>query len=185
MRDTRIVRFLIRQEKKAVEWKARNGLAILRASLGAVFIWFGILKFFPGISAAEVIAGKTIYKLTFGLVKPGISLPILAVWECIIGLGLISKRWLTLTLALLYFQMAGTFLPLFFFPEETFTTSIFVPTLLGQYIIKNIVLMSGGIVIGATVKGGRLTARPERTWSLAGRLIPERYRKRRNTPAIK
>lgn len=177
MKDTKLVRFLIRQEKKAVQWKARNGLNILRVSLGLVFIWFGVLKFFPGISAAEVIAGKTIYKLTFGWVKPAVSLPVLAVWECVIGLGLISKRWLTLTLALLYFQMAGTFLPLFFFPHETFTTSVFIPTLLGQYIIKNIVLMSGGIVIGATVKGGRLTAEPERTWSLRQKLLPGRFSK--------
>ncbi|MBD1392003.1 hypothetical protein [Mucilaginibacter glaciei] len=54
----------------------------------------------------------------------------------------------------------GHFLPLVFFPAETFNHSIFIPTLLGQYIIKNIVLMSGGIVIGATVRGGLLTAKP-------------------------
>ncbi|TSJ35883.1 hypothetical protein FO440_23465 [Mucilaginibacter corticis] len=161
MKNNRLIRFLIRQEKKAVDWKARNGLNILRVSLGLVFIWFGILKFFPGVSAAEVIAGKTIAKLTFGFVQPRFSMPVLAIWECTIGLGLISKKWLTLTLALLYLQMAGTFLPLFFFPHETFTSSVLVPTLLGQYIIKNIVLMSGGIVIGATVKGGRLTSRPD------------------------
>lgn len=185
MMNNRLVRLLIRQEKKAVEWKARNGLNILRVSLGFVFVWFGVLKFFPGISAAEVIAGKTIYKLTFGLIKPNISLPVLAIWECTIGLGLIVKKWLTLTLALLYLQMAGTFLPLFFFPHETFTTSVLIPTLLGQYIIKNIVLMSGGIVIGATVKGGRLTAKPEQTWSLARKLIPQRYRSKiKAAPAI-
>lgn len=143
----------VRIENRAVKWKARNGLNILRISLGCVFIWFGVLKFFPGISSAEVIAGKTIEKLTFGYLQPAFSLPALAIWECIIGLGLISKRWLGLTLLLLYFQMMGTFLPLFFFPEETFTSSIFIPTLLGQYIIKNIVLLSGGIVIGATIKG--------------------------------
>ncbi len=149
---------MIKLEMRSVEWKARNGLNILRVSLGLVFIWFGVLKFFPGISAAEVIAGKTIYKLSFGLVKPPVSLPLLAIWECTIGMGLLFKRWLNLTLLLLYFQMIGTFLPLVFFTHETFTTSIFIPTLLGQYIIKNIVLLSGGVVIGATVKGGILTA---------------------------
>jgi uncharacterized membrane protein YkgB len=185
MKNSKTIQFLIRQEKKAVEWKARNGLNILRVSLGLVFIWFGILKFFPGVSAAEVIAGKTIAKLTFGYIQPHISLPVLATWECIIGLGLISKRWLTLTLALLYQQMAGTFLPLFFFPHETFTSSVLIPTLLGQYIIKNIVLMSGGIVIGATVKGGRLTSKPEQTFSITRKLIPKRYRsKTKPAPVI-
>jgi uncharacterized membrane protein YkgB len=143
-------------ELKVAKWKARNGLNILRVSLGLVFIWFGILKFFPGVSAAEVLAGKTIQKLTFGIIEPVLALPFLAVWECTIGLGLISRRWLNLTLLLLYLQMIGTFLPLFFFTDLTFT-SFFVPTLLGQYIIKNIVLLSGGIVIGATAKGGSLT----------------------------
>jgi uncharacterized membrane protein YkgB len=148
-------------EMRVLEWKARNGLSILRVSLGLVFIWFGVLKFFPGISAAEEIAGRTIETLTFGFVKPAVSLPILAIWECIIGLGLITKSWPNLILALLYFQMLGTFLPLFFFPDETFNHYFFIPTLLGQYIIKNIVLLSGGIVIGATIKGGNLTAHPE------------------------
>ncbi len=142
-----------------VDWKARNGLDILRVCLGIVFIWFGALKFFPGLSPAEVIAGRTIEVLTFGHLKPRISLPILACWECAIGLGLITKRWLRSTLVLLYFQMAGTMLPLVFFPHETWTSKIFVPTLLGQYIIKNLVLLSSGVVIGATVQGGRLIAR--------------------------
>jgi len=130
-------------------WKKKNGINILRFSLGFIFLWFGVLKFFHGVSPAEQIAGRTISQLTFGLLKPSISLPLLALWECTIGLGLITGAWLRLTLILLYFQMAGTFLPLIFFPHETFTGSIFVPTLLGQYIIKNCVLISGGIVLGA------------------------------------
>ncbi|RAJ37240.1 hypothetical protein [Pedobacter cryoconitis] len=152
MKAREMISTMIKTENKAIEWKARNGLNILRVSLGLIFIWFGVLKFFPGVSAAEVIAGRTIEKLTFGLILPPVSLPVLAVWECIIGLGLISKKLLGLTLLLLYFQMIGTFLPLVFFPDETFAHGLLVPTLLGQYIIKNIVLLSGGVVIGATVK---------------------------------
>ncbi|MDR3697809.1 DoxX family membrane protein [Mucilaginibacter sp.] len=132
-------------------WKAKNGINMLRLSLGIVFLWFGFLKFFPGISPAEDIAGRTISTLTFGLMKPSLSMPLLAVWECTIGLGLITKAWMRLTLILLYFQMAGTFLPILFFPHETFS-GLFIPTLLGQYIIKNFVLISGGIVLGAAVQ---------------------------------
>ncbi|MFC4141786.1 DoxX family membrane protein [Pedobacter mendelii] len=147
-------------EKRIIAWKARNGMNILRICLGIIFIWFGFLKFFPGASSAEEIAGRTILKLSLGWVKPEVSMPVLAVWECVIGLGLISKAWLRLTLILLYLQMAGTFLPLLFFPHETFNHSLFVPTLLGQYIIKNFVLISSGIVIGATLKGGKLVSSP-------------------------
>ncbi|MFW0718653.1 DoxX family membrane protein [Pedobacter sp. N23S346] len=147
-------------ESRIVAWKVRNGMNILRICLGIIFIWFGVLKFFPGLSSAEEIAGRTILKLTFGTIKPAVSMPVLAVWECIIGLGLISRAWFRLTLILLYLQMAGTFLPLVFFPHETFNHSLLVPTLLGQYIIKNFVLISGGIVIGATLRGGKLRAFP-------------------------
>ncbi|MDN3551568.1 hypothetical protein [Mucilaginibacter aquaedulcis] len=170
MKNWLLVQQLIRLERGSIEWKARNGLNILRISLGLVFIWFGVLKFFHGISPAEEIAGRTILKLTFGTVKPTVSLPVLAVWECTIGLGLLFRRWLTLTLGLLYLQMAGTFLPLWFFPHETFS-ALFIPTLLGQYIIKNIVLLSGAIVLGATVRGGRLTASADTIWPLNLKLL--------------
>jgi len=145
-----------------IEWKARNGMNILRVSLGIIFFWFGMLKFFHGLSAAEAIAGKTVLKLSFGYVKPAVSLPILACLECIIGLGLIFKRRLSVILVLLYFQMAGTALPLFFFPDETWTANLFAPTLLGQYIIKNIVLLSAGILISTTIQEKSLIANGDR-----------------------
>ena len=75
----------------------------LRISLGIVFIWFGALKFVPDLSAAETLGGKTILKLTFGFLEPAASMKILAVWECLIGLGLITKKILSFTLLLLYF----------------------------------------------------------------------------------
>ena len=84
----------------------------------------------------------------------------LATWECLIGLGLIFGKFLRAKLALLLLQMLGTFLPLVLFPQETFTIFPIAPTLEGQYIIKNVVLVSAGIVVGATVRGGRLVAEP-------------------------
>ncbi len=141
-------------------WMARNGVTFLRISLGIVFFWFGFLKYFPHASPAEALAGKTIVVLTFGHIQPNISMPILATWECLIGLGLLSNVAMRVTIFLLFAQMAGTLLPLFFFPHETFVSLPFAPTLEGQYIIKNLVLISAGLVIGATVRGGRLTAGP-------------------------
>ncbi len=61
-----------------------------------------------------------------------------------------------LSLLLLALQMAGTITPLFLFPDETFSRFPIAPTLEGQYIIKNIVLIGAAMVIGATVRGGRL-----------------------------
>jgi len=141
---------------KITDWLGRNGITFLRVGLGVLFLWFGLLKFVPGASAAEELAGRTIEVLTFGLIQPAVSIIILAVWECFIGLGLVTGRYLRATLLLLILQMLGTLTPLVFFPTETFNHVPYAPTLEGQYIIKNVVLIGAGLVIGATARGGRI-----------------------------
>ncbi|HKH58860.1 MAG TPA: DoxX family protein [Rubrobacter sp.] len=146
-------------DARLTQWMARYGVVTLRVTLGIVFFWFGVLKFFPGLSPAQTLAVETIDALAFGLLPASISLVLLALLECTIGLGLISGKFIRLTLLLLAFQMVGAATPLFLFPGEVFTQFPYAPTLEGQYIIKNLVLVSAGIVIGATVRGGGLTAR--------------------------
>jgi uncharacterized membrane protein YphA (DoxX/SURF4 family) len=140
---------------------ARNGVTLLRISLGVIFLWFGVLKFFPGLSPAQELAGRTIERLTFGAVEPSVSVPVLAAWESAIGLGLILGVLLRAVLLLLGVQMIGTLMPLVMFPNEVFLRMPYAPTLEGQYIIKNAVLISAALVIGATVRGGGLVAEPE------------------------
>jgi uncharacterized membrane protein YphA (DoxX/SURF4 family) len=140
---------------------ARHGVALLRISLGIVFFWFGVLKFFPGLSPAQDLASRTIAVLTFGVVQPHVAVPVLAVWECLIGLGLIVGIWTRAILALLFLQMLGTLTPIVLFPSEVFVRVPYAPTLEGQYIIKNLVLISAAIVVGATVRGGELVADTE------------------------
>jgi uncharacterized membrane protein YkgB len=141
-------------------WMARHYVSLARVSLGIVFLWFGLLKFVPGWSPAEGLAGRTMSDLTGGRLPPSTALLILAVWETMIGIGLLARRWLRATLLLLFLQMPGTMMPLFMYPSEMFTMVPFVPTLEGQYIIKNLVLISAALVVGATVRGGRFVARP-------------------------
>ena len=147
-----------RVDVRVVDWMARHSVLFLRVSLGIVFLWFGALKFFAGISPAEQLASKTLHLLTFGLVPSSVSIVLLAVWECSIGLGLILGVALRATLVLLFLQMLGTLTPMLFFPDEVFQGMVLVPTFEGQYIIKNIVLISGGLVVGATVRGGGMVA---------------------------
>src|SRR5215470_8296127 len=129
-------------------------VTLLRISLGIVFLWFGALKFWPALSPAEELATRTIQSLTFGVVEPSLSRPLLATWEVLIGLGLITNRYLGVTLVLLIVQMLGTFTPLVLFPKETWIQFPIVPTMEGQYILKNIVLVSAGMVIGAVSFSG-------------------------------
>jgi uncharacterized membrane protein YphA (DoxX/SURF4 family) len=140
---------------------ANWSLPVLRIGLGVVFLWFGAMKFVPGLSPAEGLATRTIQDLTFGAVGPTVSLPFLAAWESVIGLGLISGRFLRATLFLLGVQMVGTLAPLVLYPSETFTRFPYAPSLEGQYIIKNVVLIGAAMVVGSTVRGGRIVPNPQ------------------------
>jgi uncharacterized membrane protein YphA (DoxX/SURF4 family) len=132
----------------------------LRLGLGVVFLWFGALKLLPDLSPAHDLAARTIGMLSFGLLPASVSVPLLAIWECAIGLGLIIGRLMRVTILLLLVQMLGTLTPLVLLPAETWTIFLLAPTLEGQYIIKNIVLVSAALVIGATVRGGYVLAEP-------------------------
>jgi len=145
---------LDRVDARLTDWMARRGVTLLRLALGIVFLWFGALKFFPGLSPAQTLAADTIGVLTMGQLEPRTAVRLLALWETLIGLGLLCGAYLRVTLFLLWTQMLGTITPLFLFPDQAFTRVPFAPTLEGQYIIKNVVLIAAGIVIGATVRGG-------------------------------
>jgi len=155
-----LYRTFLHLDRRITQWMAENGVKLLRISLGIVFLWFGVIKFVPGLSPADELATRTISVLTFGIIPPEISRPILALWESLIGFGFLTGRYMRVTLLLLFVQMLGTVTPLVLFPSETWGQFPISPTLEGQYILKNIVLITAGIVIGATVRGGGLTDDP-------------------------
>lgn len=142
-------------DKAITAWMARYGLVFMRVSLGIVFFWFGALKLFPGLSPAEELVRNTTY-----FVQPDWFLPVLAIWEMAIGLGLIFGVFMRLTLLLLFLQLPGTALPLVILPDVIWTVFPYGLTLEGQYIVKNLVLIGAGLVLGGTVRGGRLVPEP-------------------------
>ena len=135
-----------RIDRSITRWMARYGLVVMRIGLGIVFLWFGALKLVPGLSPAEELVRNTIY-----VVDPDLFLPILAAWEVLIGLGLIFGKYMRLTLLLLFLQMPGTALPLVVLPEVVWTAFPYGLTLEGQYIIKNLMIISAALVVGGTV----------------------------------
>jgi len=147
-------------DRRITSFLARYSLTFLRVGLGLMYVWFGVLKFFPGVSPAQDIAMRTMDRLTLGLIPDPATMPILATWETLIGLGLISGVYLRATILLLAIQMVGAVSPLVLFPAEVFTTVPFAPTIEGQYIIKNIVVIGAAMVLGATVRGGRVVPEP-------------------------
>ena len=174
MSSSRLPEPIDRLDVRVTRTLARIGVPVLRVALGIVFFWFGVLKFFPNLSPAETLAARTIQELSFGIVPPSVSLPVLATWESIIGIGLIVNRGMRLILLLLAVHMVGTFTPLLFFPSETFSSFPLVPTLEGQYIIKNLVLIAAAMVVGATVRGGGLVAEPVAVEEAGSGTEPER-----------
>jgi len=149
------------KENKLTLWMADNGIAFLRVSIGIIFLWFGFLKYFPGLSPIEDLALRTTRALTFNIFSDNAMAIGLATLECMIGIGLIAGKFLRITLLLLLVQLTGAISPLFIFPAEVFKIIPIVPKLAGQYIIKDIVLISAGILIGGTVRGGKVIADPE------------------------
>ncbi|MBS1701116.1 MAG: hypothetical protein JST12_05610 [Armatimonadetes bacterium] len=138
-------------EKAFLDFLSSHSTAILRWAMALVFIWFGALKLVPGVSPAEAIAGRTLQELSLGVLKPSLSLPLLALLEVTIGFGFLFGRRLKLTLWLLMGHMAGTLTPFVLFPHETMS-SFGVPTMLGQYILKNCVLIAAGLVLFGSLR---------------------------------
>ena len=130
------------------------GFVFLRIALAIVFIWFGALKFFPGLSPAVDLARRTVY-----WIRPEIFVPILATWEVLIGVCLLIRPLVRVAILLLFLQMGGTFLPLVLLPDATWLHVPYAPTLEGQYILKNLVIIGAALVIGSTVRQQSQAAR--------------------------
>ena len=123
------------------------GILLLRYSLAMIFIWFGLLK--PlGISPAQELVENTVYwfddKATF--------VNFLGWWEVVIGFTMCFRPLIRISIFLLFLQIPGTFLPLVLLPEVCFTDFPYGLTLEGQYIVKNLIIISSALVIGGTVR---------------------------------
>lgn len=131
-----------------IERMEKIGIPLMRVSIGIIFFWFGALKFFDGMSPAQTLAIETINLMTFGLFTEKVIIYGLASWEVLIGIGMLFNLFIKQTIILLFLQMAGTFMPVFLFPGEVFNIFPYSLTLEGQYIVKNLVVISGAIIIG-------------------------------------
>jgi uncharacterized membrane protein YkgB len=120
---------------------------LIRISLGIIYFHFGFLKFYPDLSPAEIIASYTAERLSLHSLDSATVLLVIAILECVIGLGFLFNcmlRWVGL---LFFFHMAATFAPIFILPEIAFKFAPLAPTLEGQYVLKNLVLVAAGWVL--------------------------------------
>ena len=126
-----------------IEKMRRWGIPALRVALGVVFLWFGALKVF-GVSPVVDLVRET-----YSFLPTDTFVMVLGVWEALIGLGLIFKKCLRCTLALLWLQMLGTLAAPLFAPAMFFSGgNPFLLTVEGEFVVKNLVLVAAGLVIG-------------------------------------
>ncbi|MCA1689106.1 MAG: DoxX family protein [Actinobacteria bacterium] len=150
---------LDRLDAAAHRWLVAHSIALLRISLGAVFLGFGALKLFPGVSPAQNLVEATTHILTFGLVPGPVALFGVAALECTIGLCLISGRALRGAIYLLGIQLVGILSPVVLLAPRLFMGPHNAPTLEGQYVLKDIILVGATLVVAATLRGGMLTSK--------------------------
>jgi putative oxidoreductase len=128
-------------------------LSLLRVSLGVVFLWFGALKVADATPVAALIAGAVPW------VDPSWFVPFLGVVEVLLGIALIIGRWLTAVSAALAGHLSGTFLVLLMQPQVAFQHGN--PLLLtteGEFVIKNVVLISAALVLASRLREPLRTA---------------------------
>lgn len=142
-------------QSRLTDLLARHSIDLLRISLGLVFLGFGVLKFFPGASPAEALVTRTIDALSFGLVSGTGAVLLTAVAECFVGLTLITGRLLKTGLVVLAGSFVGIMSPLVLFFTDLFPGA---PTIEGQYVAKDIVLVAAGLVVAAGALGARFVS---------------------------
>ncbi|CAN5249346.1 DoxX family protein [soil metagenome] len=136
-------------DERVVGLASRYGVPLLRYSLGANFIWFGALKVTNSSPVGELVA-DTVY-----WVPPKFFVPFLGWWEIAVGLGLVSGRAPRTTLLFFLMQMAGTFLVFVEKPDVAFQgRNPLLLTTEGEFVVKNLILISAGIVIASTLQRG-------------------------------
>ena len=136
-------------DSKFIKIMKNASIPSIRLSFGVIFIWFGVLK--PlGLSSAEGLLKSTVIWLPLG--SPEMWLIIIGLWEVVIGVFFFFKKTTRIAIILLFLQMVGTFMPLVVLTEVTFQSNNFLlPTLEGQYIIKNLMIISAALVLGGEI----------------------------------
>ncbi len=133
----------------------RWGHRIHRLTLAMVFLWFGSLKV-AGYKSATSLIAHTVY-----FASPEIVVPILGLWEVAIGICLLVLPLVRVALLLLAIRLLGTLLALFLRADICFVELPWVPSLVGQYLVKDFLLFGAALVIGGTI---REEQRKPRVW---------------------
>lgn len=131
---------------KLINFFKRISVPVARFGLFVVFFYFGILKVL-GLSPASGLV-QALFEQTISFMPFDVFFLLFGLFECLIGILFIIPRCERVVIPLLFLHMIATFMPLFILPESTWS-SFLVPTLEGQYIIKNLVIIAAAVGIAS------------------------------------
>lgn len=114
---------------------------MLSTTIGIIYLWFGALKLFPGLSPAESLGANTISLISFDFISAEAGRIILAIIEVAVGIGLTFNIKQSIFVKMALGHMICTFIPLFAFPDLSFSHAPFGITIVGQYIMKNLIII--------------------------------------------
>lgn len=140
------------RRERVDNWLARYSFPLLRVTLGLVILGFGFLKYFYGVSPAQDLVLHVNRILSLGLVPDQVALPLFATVESLLGLSLITGRGLRHVVYPLTLWAIAILSPLVLFPGELFSGPDHAPTLAGQYVLKDVILLAASLVVMARVR---------------------------------
>ena len=119
---------------------------LARIAIFVVYFWFGLLKLLgmsPATPLVELLFEKTINFMPFP-----VFFTFLSVFEMVIGVFFLVRGLERLAIFFLALHLVTTALPLIFLPQIAWQ-GFLVPTLEGQYIIKNILIAALAVAVGS------------------------------------
>ncbi len=131
---------------KLITFFKKVSLPVARFSLFIIFFWFGLLKVL-GLSPASQLV-QNLFESTIPIMSFDLFIILFGIFECLIGVLFVVKGVERVAIFLLSIHMVMTLGPLILLTEETWQ-SFLVPTLEGQYIIKNLVIIASAIGIAS------------------------------------
>ncbi len=131
---------------KIIHFFRRVSVPLARFGLFVIFFWFGALKV-VGLSPASALV-QQLFEQTINFVSFQNFIILFGLFECLIGVLFLIRGMERVVIPLLFIHMITTFMPLFVLREVTWSQFL-VPTLEGQYIIKNLVIIAAAMGIAA------------------------------------
>lgn len=137
-----------RVDHALINFFRRYSTPVARLALFTVFFWFGLLKVLGLSPAADLV--RSLYEQTITFMQFDTFYILFSLYECLIGILFLIKGVERIVIPLLFIHMFATFLPLIMLPDATWQSAL-VPTLEGQYIIKNLVIIAAAFGIAANL----------------------------------